>query len=229
MTAINVVRTPASVHMFSDGASTDAQGSIIGIAPKALPMPHLNAAVGVRGSSAAAALLVHSMGFSARSYDDLADNAVTMFREALKIHDQVFSQAPGGLRMELIIAGFSERSGPHAFTISNVEASGIPAFGVVEIPNLAFAPHGPEYSPAIDALKSVHLNVPSWDHFDFEAFGVQTMQIQRQVAREQGRKGNAQNGAVGGFALLHSITKASIVSRIVHRWEDKIGDNFYFG
>jgi hypothetical protein len=79
MTAINIVCLADAIHMFADGASTDANGKIAGIAPKVFALPHIKSVIGVRGSSAAATIFAHAVGFHSRSFDQLKLQIVEVF------------------------------------------------------------------------------------------------------------------------------------------------------
>ena len=49
MAAINVIRQKQAVHIISDGAFCDASGIVREIGPSAFVLPHLPAALAIRG------------------------------------------------------------------------------------------------------------------------------------------------------------------------------------
>src|SRR5580693_9193333 len=70
MTAINVIRQNQAVHILSDGAFCDATGIVCEIGPNAFALPHLPAALAIRGSTHFMPFLVHRLSRECRSFDD---------------------------------------------------------------------------------------------------------------------------------------------------------------
>jgi hypothetical protein len=221
MTAINIVCLGNAVHMISDGASTNADGRIAGIAPKVFALPHIKSVIGVRGSSAAATIFAHTAGFCSNSFDELKLQIVNVFKQGLEHHRDLFERSPGKHEIELHIAGFSAALGPAAYVISNFDRGDSVAFAITEIPSpgLSFAPSGTEYE-ALDAYCEAY----KAKFFDLERFSVVVMCEQRRVVMSRPPQAA---GAVGGFIQLTSVSEEEIATRIVHRWHDKVGDNLF--
>ena len=83
MAAINVIRQNQAVHILSDGAFCDATGIVCEIGPNAFALPHLPAALAIRGSSHFMPFLVHRLSRECRSFDDMLPKIVPA---ALEVH-----------------------------------------------------------------------------------------------------------------------------------------------
>ena len=76
MAAINVIRQRQAVHILSDGAFCDPTGIVCEIGPNAFALPHLPAALAIRGSTHFMPFLVHRLSRECRSFDDMLGRIV---------------------------------------------------------------------------------------------------------------------------------------------------------
>ena len=83
MAAINVVRQKQSVHIISDGVFCDNAGIVCEIGPNAFALPHLPAALAIRGSTHFMPFLVHRLSRECRTFDDVLTKLV---RTANEVH-----------------------------------------------------------------------------------------------------------------------------------------------
>lgn len=117
MTAINVIRHADAVHVLTDGhgQSSDLAGPIT--IAKVFPLPHLNAVVAIRGPALGLGLVASTLG-TARSYDDLKRSAHTLVRSVWIVHKELLARNPW-TDFDLVIAGWSETTGPDSYMIIN--------------------------------------------------------------------------------------------------------------
>jgi hypothetical protein len=132
MSYVGVIVQEFAAHIFADGASTTGRP-----VTKIWPMAHADAIVACRGPISSNAIVPMFLGAAARSFDELALNAVDAFHEALK----EVSRIDGEIReAEVYCAGLSS-AGPAAFAIfSNGQKTGEKPFKNIEIPHYLFAP-----------------------------------------------------------------------------------------
>jgi hypothetical protein len=220
MTALNIVVESDAVHLFSDGASYDAEGLLVSAGPKVFALPHINAAIGTRGPAIALPLLAHFVGQVATSYDGLKANIAPALQLAYAMANEVLVKCPRRGYFEVVIGGVSETTGPDAYSIS-CDADGVVS-PITEISELGFMPGT---IPALDDLvifaemkrhlKSLHPDLPTAE-IATEDFGLQALEIQR-AARFSDLCG------VGSFAQVTSVRASGISTKILRRWDDKVG------
>jgi hypothetical protein len=145
MTAINVVISSDAAHMISDGVAIDSIGRSVHPMQKVTPIAHLNAAVGVRGTRAAASAIVDAIQSGAVSYDHLHKHVADILRATIEPARAVWESkfGPHVLACDVIVAGWSETRGPHAYVVATSDANvahGLPAFVPVEIAGMIFMP-----------------------------------------------------------------------------------------
>jgi hypothetical protein len=221
MTAINVLKQKAAVHVMTDGAHYAANGMLVGIAPKIYPLPHLRAAVATRGSKAMHIMGPDALGNCFETYDELKLSAVDRMRDIVGMLDEIFKATAFGSDFDLIVAGWSESSGPDSYLVCNHARHGQPPWTVVELGAFSLTPS--------DA--SIHAKVfagfpkdAGADDLDPDLEAVRVLQIQRSALLPCGPD-DVPMHTVGGFAEITTITERSIESRVVHRWpEDRIGE-----
>jgi hypothetical protein len=108
-----------AVHIISDGAFCDASGIVREIGPSVFGLPHLPAALAIRGSSHFMPFLVHRLSRECRSLDDLLAKIVSA---ALEVHIS-FPMTFGTLEhgtiepdFDLVVVGWSKsRGGPASY------------------------------------------------------------------------------------------------------------------
>ena len=149
MAAINVIRQRQAVHILSDGAFCDATGIVCEIGPNAFALPHLPAALAIRGSTHFMPFLVHRLSRECRSFDDMLGKIVPV---ALEVHTS-FPMAFGTLGygsiepdFDIVAVGWSKSRGvPASYLVCSHDravAQGLtaPAWQLVELPDVLIAP-----------------------------------------------------------------------------------------
>jgi hypothetical protein len=230
MSAINVVRQKQAVHIISDGAFCDASGMVREIGPSAFSLPHLPAALAIRGSSHFMPFLVHRLSRECRSLDDLLAKIVSV---ALEVHIS-FPMTFGTLEhgtiapdFDLVVAGWSKaRSGPVSYLVSSHDrlvAGGLTsnAWQLLELPEVLVAPPVAEKQIAASGW-SVPYSVES---FRPDADGIALIKAQRYSRRElddrSGLRGQAH--VVGGFVQITSVSEHGVSSDVPYWWPDQVG------
>ena len=230
MAAINVIRQKQAVHIISDGAFCDASGIVREIGPSAFVLPHLPAALAIRGSSHFMPFLVHRLSRECRSLDDLLSKIVSV---ALEVHIS-FPMTFGTLEhgtiepdFDLVVVGWSKaRAGPASYLVSShdrVVARGLTsnAWQLLELPAVLIAPPIAEKQIAATGW-SVPYSVES---FRPDVDGIALIKAQRLSRRElddrSGVRGQAY--AVGGFVQITSVSAHSVSSDVPYWWPDQVG------
>jgi hypothetical protein len=207
MTAINVLRLPAAIHIVSDGLAVSAEHGTT-LTTKTFAMPHLNAAIAARGSGLLPALMAAGLS-AASSYADLRRNAASAARNLFASYSPLLAKSDAGLSCEIIVAGWPN-DGPDAFALSSADLAVGDAWAVVPIDEMMLAPSTPEIMELVQASFG---GLPAHQIAAVD-FAVGSMEIQRRLCPE---------AKVGGFVQLTTINRAMITTRIVHRWPDRLG------
>jgi hypothetical protein len=206
LTAINVLKQKDAVHLVSDGAAYDAKKRLVSVGPKVFPLPHLNAAIGVRGPTVALPILVHFIGHGATSYDGLKRNIVGILKQAQANARTVLGQSVAGAAFEVAIGGISETRGPDAYVVACNDQGVVSP--LTQINELGFMPS----TPGVDAF----IRTQNGKTIDAADFGLNVIELQR-AAKFDGVCG------VGGFAQITTVRRTGIETKLLHRWPDQIG------
>ena len=230
MTAINVIRQKQAVHIISDGAFCDNTGIVCEIGPNAFALPHLPAALAIRGSTHFMPFLVHRLSRECRSFDDLLTKIVRM---ALEVHSS-FPMTFGTLGhgtvepdFDLVAVGWSRlRGAPASYVITSqdrVVARGLlsSAWQLVELPEVLIAPPIAERQIAASGW-----TVPnSAELFRPDVDGVALLKAQRFSRRELDERSGmrGQVYVVGGFIQVTTVSAHGVSSDIPYWWPDEVG------
>lgn len=208
MSAINVLIQTDRVHLYSDGAIYQPDGQLSGIGPKVRLLPHINAAMAMRGSFLGLAPIAEELSV-APSFDRLKEGIVDCLKKCAVAYGHLISQCSAGPDFEVVIAGISETTGPSAYLVPSHAHYGAP-WSIVDLEGLSATPTSDVVHQRICELAAGR----SADQLDPVADGVTIMEAQRK----------AKDGAfVGGFAQLTTIDADGVHSRVIHRWPDRLG------
>ena len=230
MTAINVIRQRQAVHIVSDGAFCDDTGTVCEIGPTAFALPHLPAALAIRGASHFMPFLVHRLSRECRSFDDVLTKITRTVREVHLSFPMAFGTLGYGTiepDFDLVTVGWSKtRGAPASYLVSShdrVVAHGLAtsAWQLVELPDVLIAPPIAEQQ-----ITAAGWKVPySAESFRPEIDGVALLKAQRLSRRELdprlGMRGHVY--VVGGFIQVTSVSSHGVSSDILHWWPDKVG------
>jgi hypothetical protein len=217
MTAINIIRKKDSVHLISDGASYDAKQRLVSIGPKVFPLPHINAAIGIRGPTIALPLLAHLIGHAATSYDALKINIVEILSNAYANTRVVLEKGVTGSALNVVIGGFSETVGADAYVVVCDDDGMVSP--LTQITDFGFMPSCPQITSFVQMQAAKHQwSKSAIDEIDAADFGLRTIEMQRAL-----KFGDYNTCHVGGFAQITSIRPDGIETKLLRRWPDEIG------
>lgn len=225
MTAINMIRQRRRAVILTDGAGYDANGVVRAFYQKAIAIPHLRAAVAVRGSANAVGVLAAAFGARFTTFDDLVANGGAV---AQSVYDEFFAMFTnyGETEIEIHLAGWSEaRNRPETYVMASDEA---PSLAVMEMLPWTFT-EADDCSaaplPTDEAMAAQGLSVSAVERFDPVSDGLRVMEAQRRTRGSALSRGNGvEVYCVGGFAMLTEITESGVSQRIIHRWNDRVDE-----
>lgn len=230
MAAINVIRQKAAVHIISDGAFCDNTGIVCEIGPNAFALPHLPAALAIRGSTHFMPFLVHRLSRECRSLEDLLAKLVRTAREVHLSFPMAFGTLAYGTiepDFDIVITGWSKaRAATGSYLVSShdrVVAPGLTAgaWQLVELPEILIAPPIAEKQISATGWKVPY----SAASFRPEVDAIPLLYAQRQSRRELDPRFGVTGFAhvVGGFIQLTSVSPNGVNSEILHWWHDAVG------
>jgi hypothetical protein len=213
MTALVVLLQHNGAHMMMDGASQVLRDGKFVNGPalcKIHALPQLNCVVGSRGPYGASlgfVEVINSAGFV--SFDEMRQGAADHFSRSTLADAILASQVPDAHRnVDIVVAGWSGVR-PRAFCIQREEGRWVAR----ELGAVTVAPSEPEIDEAIRAALPPHC-AASPDNFDAERDLVTILEVQRKFQK------TFIDGipTIGAFAMLATVTKDLICTRIVKRW-----------
>ncbi|KQZ50726.1 hypothetical protein ASD54_10985 [Rhizobium sp. Root149] len=225
MTAINVLRQSKRAYIMTDSAGYDTEGVVHCFYSKTVTIPHLRAAIAVRGSANAVALIAAALGSRFSTFDDLVVSGGVVAEE---IYDHYFAIMTncGETELEIYLAGWSEaRDRPETYVAFSSEAPNrvdlnLPPWVFVEIDEFSAAP-----LPSEDLLQKVGFKDRSVEAVSPLKGGLKVMEAQRitPLTPRWLRGGKSHCFVVGGFVTLTEITQSGVSQSVIHRWPDKAG------
>lgn len=222
MTAINTLANATGAYMMTDTACYDSTlGYVTSFPSKVSTFPHLSLAIATTGSIENCEYLASQMRqFS--SYDDVKSGLSDMIREAwdngaLDVGDDRFSH------VRLLVAGWCKtgRCGEIHAVSTKEEAIAPSAFALVKAAVLS----SPGAMPA-DILTSKGYLKPngSLSVSDPAKFLTDTIKYQRRQPWPVPGRSDQTRYIVGGSAVLTTVNAGGITQRVVHHWNDCIGE-----
>jgi len=217
MTAINIIRQKAAVHVLTDGAGYSPDGTFTFRMQKVFPLAHLKAVIAVRGSPLFGPMFAHHASVRASGFEHLVSLTPAIAREEV-------DKVPGRFEREfdLIIAGWSQACGPASVALCSHSRHGFEPWQVIDLDVISLSPSSERITAelAVAYPKGVEP-----DDFDPIVDGLRVLEIQRQNPVEHAWEsaGPVTQPAVGAFAQLTTVTADAITTRIIRRWPDEIG------
>lgn len=219
MSAINIIRMPDAVYLFTDAASYAGDGTLGEISQKVWPIAHLDCAVACRGPALWLPLMASRIGARFRTFEELVAGLVDFLPGALR-HVEIFGACEFGPGFELYLAGWShERGRGESYFLSSADRYGVTAWELRELAEASFAPCDAELEEALTAGRVV---LPeTWGPLDL---GLYVMERQRRMRASHPGLPEPVHG-VGGFAQATTIMPGCISTTILARWpEDHPGE-----
>lgn len=217
MTAINAVRLRDCLHVFGDGAYYNDDGTLGTVMCKAVAIPSYPAVVVGRGHSLSTLLLAREFQRQCRTFDDLVENIEEVYPDVLVNFAHVMGH---GALNQVFVGGWSDRLGRmEMIEIENgdwLDQSG--AFKVKRLPEQFSLPGANNWEQGFARPPRTCEEAAA----DIENFALTILELQREQKRVTPDRPDAVY--VGGLAELVTVTRDSVVSKVLHRWtEDKIG------
>ena len=204
--------------MVVDGASWFFNGGFGPACCKAWPLPHLRAVVSGRGPRLGPMLMADFLNTAGRTYDEMKRNAGVLVREMVECHGDTILGGPFGSKLEIVVAGWSETTGPDAFVIStHGDNPAVAPWTVLDCGPVMMTPGDPEIQQT--ALAAMPAGVTCADDMDPARDGLAIVMAQR-----AGRVLADGMSVVGAFVQLTTVTQEGISTRILHSWPEEWGE-----
>lgn len=233
MSAINIVVQRDAAHIITDGAAYAIDGILHAAINKVMTVPHLGAAIGVRGPALALACLGADIGMRFASFDAVVAGLADEARDLVAKYSSIWQDDYPVASIEIYLVGWSdERESFEAYTMRTVAAD-------MEFAEQNYAVEGAIQSEpfellrldAVSAIPGFDVNelaetgyaARSADAFDPEIDGRRVLEVQRQICAPLAPDMPATHH-VGCFAQRTTIRRGSIEQVIFHRWDDQIGE-----
>lgn len=218
MTAINVFLRRDRAIMLTDASLYTPQGLVVRFGQKAVAMPHLRSVIACRGSQMVTALLAMGLAATYSSFDEMANHAAA---DLPRYHDQhLMDLARLGLQdINIVVAGWSESAdAPSGFYYDSTTD----AFEMID---------GYVSGPVLDEEENANLHAIGCEidvdvspaAFDPIRHGIPFMEAQRRMQIEISDVSEPMS-VVGGHILLSEVTRDGVSQRVIHHWDDEIGE-----
>jgi hypothetical protein len=184
-------------------------------------LPYVNAVIGCRGNQLISLMITNGVAAECakfRTLDGLKNYLVGAVRATFDAGaaSWIKLQGPHCLEMDIIVAGWSETRGPDSYLLRTLEGTPTPAWQIIDTADVLLTPS----SDAIFAEVGEVLGDQSRDLTDSEI--IKVAELQRGYIEPMGLK-QIPTSWVGGFLQVTTITEREISTRIIHRWNDRIG------
>jgi hypothetical protein len=221
VTAINIIRQRDAVHVLTDGASYEPDGTPGWPGEKIWPLPHLHAVVAVSGLRLMPGIAVELLSKAADTYDGLKEKAADVVRE-IDTDFRPFADAfaMGETPLAIVVAGFGA-AGPDSYVVANHgRYPGISPFTVTTTGPIAIMPE-------IDVqawADSIGRTIAGADDLDPAVDGLKLLEIQRATPVPVLGNESVQAKIVGSFAQITTVRRdGEIRTCVLKRWDDEAG------
>ncbi|MBA4223374.1 MAG: hypothetical protein C0458_21810 [Methylobacterium sp.] len=214
MTAVNIITETDAIHVFCDGAHYLGDGTLGAISSKGQLYPHLNAVACSRGPTLLMDMLGPEIGRKFETFDELVEGIVDLAREVSEREVDTLQFCQIGADFDLFVAGFSiARNRPEAYVVASHDTN-VEPWILHRLGPVAIAPYNSELAVLLEAMEPAT---------DILSAGVETMEAQRRIRGQNAGHGPGMAG-VGGHCQWIKITRESIQTAVVRRWDDRIGE-----
>ncbi|GJD64409.1 hypothetical protein [Methylobacterium frigidaeris] len=196
MTAVNVILRPTAAFVVTDGERRYG-GQVVHSAPKVLPLPHLNAALAVRGDWLMLTTMYGIITGRRTSFEDAAANLGQDLADAAAGVSKALPLLSGH---DVVLTGWPEtRPGPECWLVTDHERYGLAPFKAASLDGLLMPDDG-TLKGKLAAMRLFDRREP------FEAL----VDGNRIIAAQQALPGSG----VGGFCQVTVVTPEGIYTRI---------------
>src|SRR5690606_23201129 len=145
------------------------------------------------------------------SFDEMVEGIVCLAREVFEREADTLALCQIGADFDLFVSGFSEsRNRPEAYIVAS-HGTNVEPWVLHELGPIAIAPYDAELGAKLEAMEPTT---------DVLAAGIAIMEAQRGVHGQNAGHGPAMAG-VGGHCQWIKITRESIQTAIVRKWDDE--------
>lgn len=235
MSAINIIKTEASIYLATDTAAWNANGIVTHFVPKSFVLPTFPAVIATRGSAIAPLLIGWALSSRFQDFDEM----VAGIEDAMpEIYDGI-SADMNGTGFDLILAGFSSaRSAAEVyymttFTLEDrgyADADEALAIGVLTPDAYQLIPltdpgyFMPEVTEAELLATGINERLVGFDRPTAAYEMLRTgLELQRRKRFTFTPGGEPFHG-IGGSAVVATINKAGVSQEVIHRWQDRVGE-----
>lgn len=221
------------IEIVSDGANYDLSGRMMAVTEKVRVFPDIPMAIWGRGSNTivnGAAAMVKTLGplyglIEQNTFDEAAKRLESVFATRLK--SRIGDEMPDGCHSEVFMAGFSEHLGHpvivcmRTFAWEGGDGSQFEPWKVYMMPSPWFG--GPLI--AAEVAKELYGSPNKFESIGLEPHAVQLMQTMREQKDINPTAPHLPPmHGVGGHVQFVSVSRDSVDSRIIHCWDDPIGE-----
>ncbi len=224
MTAINIIQTHDAIHILSDTAFIDADGTHVMSRAKVIALPLARCAVAVSGRELFLAVLPNVL-CEATSIDEVLADLNTVFPRLLADA----ASEPGGNAYYVFVAGFTADGERQVWRIAGTVNP--PAYTAIR--HDADCQHySPSFTPntlrgAVGEARAVQFEQglgEGLNMVDPIAHGLIAIDAQRRIpTRDAGLANGEPRHTVGGQAMHTMVTRDEIRQRVLKRWPDPLG------
>lgn len=212
MSAVNIITEPDAIHMFCDGAHYLGDGTLGAVSSKGHLLPHLRAAASVRGPTLLMDMLAPEIGRRFETFEEMVDGIVDLAREVSEREADTLGLCQIGADFDLFIAGWLGNQ-PAAYVLSS-HGTNVEPWVLHELGPIAIAPYDAELGAKLEAMEPAT---------DVLSVGIAIMEAQRGLRGQHAGHGAVMAG-VGGHCQWIKITRDSIQTAIVRKWDDVVGE-----
>ncbi|KQN19439.1 hypothetical protein ASE86_13285 [Sphingomonas sp. Leaf33] len=231
MSSIIIIQQAEAVHLITDGAHYERDGTLGLIGSKVRQLPRAETVFALRGIGAFEPF--EEIFASCRSFDDVIDtipSALAFFDLAVRtsVPDAGFPH----LGLELVAAGWSDARQAWSVGIASPLPARYPQdqVGISHLPGYVqyepFVAAPLSCAPPVDIEKAVGRSIPdpaAVNELYPAAAGLAIIEAQRLVPCDLSADGDGFQYVVGGFAELTTVSASGISHRILRTWPDEIG------
>ena len=206
MTALNAILRPDAAYLITDGETWEGRAGVPGYEaaprPKVLPLPHLNAALAIRGSGALLPILYSRIVHYRSTFEEAAAFLGTDLQDTVT---GMRGKMPDLADHDVVLIGWPEqRDGPECWLAVDHAKWGPPPFEASRVSAVV----SPDDGSLAARMGGRHVHEDPT--FDPEAEAAALIEAQRDMP-----------SCVGAFVQLTTIRRDRIETRIVRWFEDQ--------
>lgn len=220
MTAINALASGPVGLIVSDTACYDAAGVVQAFMSKVIALPRIRTAIALRGPMAALPFFACDLDFGCDSFDDVIERGPRLMEITFNANMMAWADRSFDPELEITVVGWSEKQRRcRALGIQSHDGGDREPFTWFE-QSVIFSP-----DPSMEQLREAGVIAANGGFDDADVAGSMLKLIKLQRTLKNPMRGSgARAHIVGGDVMFTEVGEHGVVQRIVHRWQDRIGD-----